>query len=515
MTSEPSKEATSSAESLSLRLYNTLTRRKEIVEPAEPDHLRFYACGPTVYSYAHIGNFRSFLTADLIHRTARALGWQTTFVTNITDVGHLSEDDFADPAGEDKMVKALQSDEGRRFANVWELADYYEEAFLEDWHQLNLLEPYVRPRATQHMREQIVAVEQLVEKGLAYETDQGIYFSVDKFPEYGKLSGNREADQLEASGRNTVDDPEKRDPRDFALWKKDPDHLMQWYSPWGWGFPGWHIECSVMSTSYLGETFDLHTGGEDLIFPHHECEIAQSESITGEPMARYWVHTRFLQVEGEKMSKSENNFYTVRDLILPEDEGGRGIDPLALRYALISGHYRKQFNFTFDQLQASTKAVQRYRLVAATVEEALAEDHPGADQLGEPLDEIYRETLAAMADDLNTPEALARAYEGTKVILGQEPLSAASAQAASNWLGQINALLGIVHTENGDPGSTPDNEAFTRAVERLVEERSRARDNGDYVRADEIRRELDKMGVEVMDTPDGTRWRRQASVASS
>jgi cysteinyl-tRNA synthetase len=316
-----------------------------------------YSCGPTVYSYAHIGNFRTFLTADLIARVARALGLEVHFVTNITDVGHLTEDDTADAGGQDRMERALSSEEGKRFANVWDLARFYTRALLSDWEALNLLEPTVRPRATEHIREQVLAVESLLGKGMAYETEQGVYFSVDAFPVYGRLSGNLSADDLVEAERDLVTDPEKRSPRDFALWKKDPHHLMQWHSPWGWGFPGWHIECSVMATKYLGETIDVHAGGEDLIFPHHECEIAQAEGLSGQPFANHWVHTRFLQVEGEKMSKRLGNWLTVRDLIAPVDEGGRGVDPIALRLALISGQYRKPFNFVFDTLRASAKHV--------------------------------------------------------------------------------------------------------------------------------------------------------------
>lgn len=515
MASESTPEAASIPESLSFRLYNTLTRKKEVVEPEEPGHLRFYACGPTVYSYAHIGNFRSFLTADLIHRTARALDWETTFVTNITDVGHLTQDDLADAGGEDKMVQALQSKEGQAFANIWELSDYYEQAFLKDWDSLNLLTPDVRPRATQHMREQILAVEALLKQGVAYETKQGVYFSVEKFSEYGKLSGNREADQLEATERDLVEDPEKRNPRDFALWKKDPNHLMQWHSPFGWGFPGWHIECSVMSTTYLGDSFDLHTGGEDLIFPHHECEIAQAESLTQKPMARYWAHTRFLLVEGEKMSKSKGNFLTLRDLIMPKEKGGRGVDPLALRYALISGHYRKQLNFTFDHLNASAKAVQRYQMASQRVEEALAANHPGNDEVGKRLETIYRDTLEAMTDDLNTPKALAEAYEGTKVILGANSLSAASAQSAQDWLNRLNSLLGIVHHKQMPAAaaqSTAKEDAFAQKVEQLLVQRAEARAEKNFEAADQIRDQLDEMGVEVMDTPEGTKWRRKVSL---
>ena len=494
------------------KIYNSLARKTEAIEPIEPGHLRFYACGPTVYSYAHIGNFRSFLTADLVLRTARALGWKTTYVTNITDVGHLTEDDVADAAGEDRMEKALRSERGQQFANIWDLARYYTDVMLEDWHALNLRDPDVRPRATEHVTQQIKAVEKLVESGHAYETERGVYFSVESFPDYGKLSGNTLSEELEAGSRETVVDKEKRDPRDFALWKKDPTHLMLWHSPWGWGFPGWHIECSAMSQAYLGETFDLHTGGEDNKFPHHDCEIAQAESVTGKKFVNYWMHTRFLQVEGEKMSKSAGNFYTVREMITPEGEGGRGVHPLALRLALISGQYRKPYNFTFDHLRASAKHVQRFEEALHLAENALQTDENGEDRIGERLDALYERALDAMLDDLNTPEAIAAAIEGAKMIQGfGSNLNAASGRSAKAWLGKINDLLGIVQhekvvTENGE------DDAFADEVERLLEDRAAARTNRDFERADEIRDRLEKMDVEVMDTSEGTKWRRKVSI---
>lgn len=503
---------------LTLRLYNTLTHSVEPVDLIEPGHLRFYSCGPTVYTYAHIGNFRSFLTADLILRTAQALGWETTFVSNVTDVGHLTQDDLVDPSGEDKMAAALER-EGTRFPNIYDLARFYTNALVDDWHALNLREPDVRPRATEHVSHQIKAVEQLVKRGHAYETGQGIYFSVASFPDYGKLSGNRSADDLEAGVREElVDDPEKRDPRDFALWKKDPDHLMQWYSPWGWGFPGWHIECSVMSAEYLGPHIDLHAGGEDLIFPHHECEIAQAESLTDddEPFARHWVHTRFLQVEGEKMSKSKGNFFTVRDLIEPASEGGRGVDPLALRYALLSGQYRKPFNFTMKTLKDSARMVRRYQDAADLIDAALEQGDEGDDRVDERLRDIYDRTLAAMCDDLNTPQALAVAHEGVKLLHGMgDDLNAASARSAQRWLEKTNALLGIVWSEYSDDTAARDDaesDPLAEKVEALLEERAAARKAGNYDRADAIRDELDAMGIEVMDSTNGTTWRKKIDV---
>lgn len=493
------------------RLYNTLARSVEPVVPAEPEHLRFYSCGPTVYSFAHIGNFRSFLTADLILRTAQAIGWKTTYVTNVTDVGHLTEDDAADAGGEDRMTKALQSKDGSRFANVWDLARFYTDELLRDWQTLNLREPSVRPRATEHMREQISAVESLIEKGHAYETGQGIYFSVPSFEKYGRLSGNERAEELAQSVRDVVSDPEKRDARDFALWKKDPKHLMQWYSPWGWGFPGWHIECSVMAISYLGEEIDLHAGGEDLIFPHHECEIAQTESLTGKPFARHWVHTRFLQVEGEKMAKRTGNFFTVRDLVAPASEGGRGVDPLAVRLALISGQYRKPFNFTRDTLRASAKHVARFREVVEAVDQATGE---GPDHVGERLRPIYERALAAMLDDLNTPEAIAAVIEGFKLLHGmRKQLNEASAEQARVWISDVNALLGVVgHEQDMPDGPESDIDPEAADIDALVAERQAARAARDFERADEIRTQLTEMGIEVMDTADGAIWKRVTTV---
>jgi cysteinyl-tRNA synthetase len=482
--------------------------------------LRVYACGPTVYSFAHIGNFRSFLTTDLLLRTAHALGWRTQYVSNITDVGHLTEDDYADARGQDKMARALER-EGSRFANIYELARFYTDALTEDWRALNLLEPDVRPRATEHVTDQIEAVERLIAAGHAYETDDGVYFHVPSFPDYGRLSGNVDADRLATgaagASRELVTDSAKRDPRDFALWKKDPGHLMQWYSPFGRGFPGWHIECSVMAERYLGETIDVHAGGEDLIFPHHECEIAQAESLGNSPFARTWVHTRFLQVEGEKMSKSRGNFYTVRDLIRPEAEGGRGIDPLALRYALISGHYRKTLNFTISHLQSSVKLAARIRLAYDRAAElASRATAPGAAS-GEPdpglaraLEEAYARTLESMRDDLNTPRALAAVLEGVGRILDAD-LTLADAAEAKSFLDRVNALLGIVRPAQHS-GAAPDADPLATRVEALLAERASARASRDFARADAIRDELVEMNIEVLDSPAGTTWRKKAAV---
>ena len=499
------------------RLTNTLTPAVDEITPAAfaPDGrplLRFYSCGPTVYSYAHIGNFRTFLTADLVVRTADALGWAVRYVSNVTDVGHLTEDDVADAQGEDKMQKALASKEGEAFANVWDLARHYTEALLADWRALGLREPDVRPRATEHVREQIRAVEALVASGHAYETADGVYFHVPSFPAYGQLSGNTDAEALVENSRDTVRDDGKRDPRDFALWKKDQAHLMQWFSPYGWGFPGWHLECSVMAQQYLGETIDLHGGGEDLRFPHHECEIAQAEALSGEPFSRYWVHTRFLQVEGEKMSKSRGNFLTVHDLTASPEDGGRAewgapVDPLALRLVLLSGHYARPFNFTRKALDDARKNVRRYAEALAAAEAATGE---GPDVLADALASAGDDMLAAMADDLNTPLALAAAYRGANAVLAASrdaPLTLASGRSARAFLDRAQALLGIVRSET--PAAAPADDGLAAEVEALLADRTAARDSKDWPHADALRARLDALGVVVMDTPSGPTWARR------
>ncbi len=508
------------------RLTNTLSRQVETVEPAAftdagQPLLRFYSCGPTVYSYAHIGNFRTFLTADLVVRPGEALGGAVRDVSNGTGGGPLTEAGVGGAGGEDKMQKALQSKEGAAFANVWDLARHYTDALLRDWRALGLRDPDVRPRATEHVREQIRAVERLIESGHAYETEDGVYFHVPSFPAYGQLSGNTDAEALVVDARGTVQDGGKRDPRDFALWKKDDAHLMQWFSPFesgpagGWGFPGWHLECSVMAQKYLGDTIDLHGGGEDLRFPHHECEIAQAEALSGQTFSRYWIHTRFLQVEGEKMSKSRGNFLTLHDLMATPEDGGRAewgapVDPLALRLVLISGHYARPFNLTRKALDDARKNVRRY---AEALQAAEAAQGDGPDVLADVLSAAGDEMLAAMADDLNTPLALAAAYRGASAIRNigahSPSLSAASGASALAFLDRVQALLGIVRAEIPVEAEDAGADPLAAEVETLLAQRAEARAAKDWPRADAIRAAIDALGVVVMDTPAGPTWTRR------
>lgn len=487
------------------RLYDTQTRAVRTLTTDEPAHLRFYCCGPTVYSYAHIGNFKTFLAADLVVRTAEAIGWKVTYVSNITDVGHLTSDDQDGGDGQDRMEKGLRSKEGQRFHNVWDLADYYATAFVEDWQKLNLRAPYVRPRATQHMREQILGIQALIASGHAYETPTGVYFDVASFEGYGKLSGNRDRENLQVAVRDVVQDDNKRHPGDFALWKKDDKHLMQWYSPWGWGFPGWHIECSAMSKAYLGDTIDLHGGGEDLIFPHHECEIAQSECMTGKPFCRHFMHVKFLQVDGKRMSKSSGNFFTVRDLL------DKGYLPLALRYALISVPYRKDQNFTMQSLRDAQSNVERMREADRVANHAAQTSSVDSTigEFAEQLDSLFDAALDAMCDDLNTSVALAKALEGGRLIVRSESsLSKTDGKAAQRFLSRVNQLLGIVRSDyDALPATVAATEDRDDEVRKLVEQRAEAKQNKDFSLADSIRADIEAMGYELRDTPEGTTWR--------
>ncbi|MCG9895895.1 MAG: cysteine--tRNA ligase [Fimbriimonadaceae bacterium] len=485
------------------KLYDTMTRTVKPLETVEPGHLRFYCCGPTVYSHAHIGNFRTFVNADLVVRVAQALGWRVTYVSNITDVGHLTQDDAADAGGEDKMARALASKDGERFNSVWELAEHYEQGFRNDWNRLNLREPEVRPRATQHMREQILAVEELISQGRAYETPTGVYFSVDSFEDYGKLSGNRSRDDLKVAVREVVQDDNKRNPADFALWKKDDKHLMQWHSPWGWGFPGWHLECSCMARAYLGDTIDLHAGGEDLVFPHHECEIAQSESLTGKSFSNHWMHVRFLQVDGEKMAKSAGNFYTLRELV-----DVRGFDPLAVRYALLATPYGKPLNFTLTNLEAAERHVRRARSAAQRVSEALGKPFHQVEPGPTRWDRVYDEALEALCDDLNTSVALARFLEAIKDLTKEESWTPEEAVEAARLLRRFEDLLGLIGGERtSEEAAEPTEDAAW--IEQKINERAEAKKAKNFARADAIRAELDAAGIELRDSPSGTEWVRR------
>lgn len=461
-------------------LYNTLTRRKEEFEPSQSGHVRMYHCGPTVYDHAHIGNFRAFVFADILRRYFEFRGYRVTQVMNITDVGHMTTD--ADE-GEDKLEVAAK----REKKDPWSIARFYEASFFEDLDALRIKRAHHYPRATEHISEMVSLIQKLLDKGYAYVASDGVYFDVRKFPGYGKLSGNT-VEHLMAGARVEVN-PNKRNPWDFALWKFDPKHIMQWDAPWGRGFPGWHIECSAMSMKYLGETFDIHTGGEDGIFPHHECEIAQSEAATGKPFVRFWLHVRFLLVEGQKMSKSLGNFYTVKD-ILKKGYSGR-----VLRYVLMSTHYRKNLNFTFEGLDAARSAIERMENFITSMRETTAiKDDP---QVDTALAEGEASFVGAMDDDIEISAALAAVFEMIRKLNRARP-SQKQGQKAIELMRRFDSVLAVLDWDRTEP-------KIPEEVWELVRKRQEARKAKDYAKADALREQAKKMGWIIEDTPKGPR----------
>ena len=466
-----------------MKFFNTLTRRKETFSPLEPPQVRIYNCGPTVYNYATIGNFRSFIFADVLRRALEYFGHDVTQVMNITDVGHMVGD--ADE-GEDKMAKAAREEK----KDPWQIAESYTRAFFEDSDTLGIRRAHHYPRATEHIREMIALIEKLIANNHAYAVNGNVYYDVDSFDRYGALSGNT-LEALRAGARIKIN-PEKRRPYDFALWKQDPRHIMQWDSPWGRGFPGWHIECTAMSQKYLGDQFDIHTGGEDNIFPHHECEIAQAEGASGKrPCVKYWMHTRFLLVDGRKMSKSLGNFHTLRDLT------GQGYDPMAIRYVLMGTHYRQPLNFTFDGIVAAKESIRRLldfrvRLTGAAAPRDNAE-------VGEALRTGRERFEEALADDLNTSAALAALFDMVRAVNKLE-LSAADGRKALDLLRRFDTVMGVLGKEERD--------GLNAEIEALITQRDEARASRDFAAADRIRDELKGRGIILEDSPTGTRWKR-------
>ncbi len=465
-----------------LRFFNTLTGQVEEFQPMREGEVGMYFCGPTVWSYAHVGNFRSIIFADILRRYLKFKGYRLTHVMNITDV-------------EDRII-AYSMEKG---VTIDEYTAEYIAAYWEDFDALGCERPDVVPRATRHVPEMVSIIERLEEHGHAYRSDGSVYYRISSFPEYGKLSKINFAGNIAgASERIQSDRYEKEDARDFALWKEaDSPDEPAWDTTLGRGRPGWHIECSAMSMKYLGETFDIHLGGVDLIFPHHENEIAQSEGATGKQFVRYWVHAEHLKVEGETMSKSKGNYYTFRDL------KEMGYSPVAIRYYLLSVPYRKQLNFTFEGLRAAGTTVERLRDFRKRLDEARVEPGQNA-QVHEAAARALAEFEAGMDDDLNTAVALAALHNLMREVntaLNDHTVLEENRREVLSLLDRFDSVLNVLGQDEA--------EMLDAEIQSLIDERQEARRRRDFARADEIRDQLTGHGITLEDTKDGVRWKRR------
>ncbi len=475
-----------------LVLFNTLGRRLAPFRPINPGEARIYACGPTVYNDIHIGNLRSFLVGDLLRRSLRHLGYRVTHVMNLTDV-------------DDKTIQGAH----KKGVTLAEYTAPFIETFLRDLDTLHIERVESFPKATDHIPEMIGLISKLIEKGYAYESEGSVFFSIAKDEDYGRLSGF-DLEQARQGERVASDEYGKEDVRDFVLWKAVKPGEPSWDSPWGPGRPGWHIECSAMSMKYLGETFDIHCGGVDLIFPHHENEMAQSESATGKPFVRTWIHGEHLIVDGQKMSKSLGNQYTLPDLL------ARGCSARALRYLFLSVHYRQKLNFTFESLEGAAGALRRvdemrFRLQHA---EAHARDVPGKGEpdarLAESVEKLQRDFTAGLADDLNLAMALAALFAFVRevnVAIEEGRIGTGDRQRVTDALAGVDGVLGVLDASQWPEGQGGDDDAAE--IEQLIQQRNDARQNRDFAASDRIRDELTARGIVLEDTPQGTRWKRK------
>jgi len=482
-----------------LQIYNSLTRKKEIFEPLNPPHVGMYVCGPTVYGDAHLGHARPAITFDVVFRYLRYLGYKVRYVRNITDVGHLEND--ADE-GEDKITKKARIEQ----LEPMEIVKYYTDRYHENMDQLNVLHPSIEPTASGHIIEQIEMVKSILANGYAYEQDGSVYFDVEKYNKayhYGKLSG-RKLEDLYQYTRELTGQKEKRNSFDFALWKKaDPKHIMHWPSPWSEGFPGWHLECSVMSSKYLGEKFDIHGGGMDLLFPHHECEIAQSNAATGHDPAKYWMHNNLITVDGQKMGKSLKNFITLNEFFSGEHESlDRAYSPMTIRFFILQAHYRSTLDFSNQALAAAEKGMNKLLDTYHVIDGIKPSDHSSVDV--KKYETLCRE---AMDDDFNTPVVLAHLFELSKIVNqvndGKETLTAGDLKFVKDLFATyLFDLMGIRDVEE----KTTDTALLSGLVESILKIRQEAKKKKDYTTADYIRNELNKLNIIVKDTPDGPKW---------
>ncbi|MBR0393983.1 MAG: cysteine--tRNA ligase [Alistipes sp.] len=483
-----------------LVLYNTLTRRKEEFEPINPQHVGMYVCGPTVYGDPHLGHTRPAITFDLLFRYLKAEGYKVRYVRNITDVGHLEHD--ADE-GEDKIAKKARLEQ----LEPMEVAHYYTERYHKYMDMMGVLSPSIEPHASGHIMEQIDFVKKIVDAGLAYESNGSIYFDVEKYNEqyrYGLLSG-RNLDDIVANTRDLDGQSDKRHSYDFALWKKaSPEHIMRWASPWSDGFPGWHMECSAMSTKYLGERFDIHGGGMDLMFPHHECEIAQSTAALGHDSARYWIHNNMITINGKKMGKSYNNFITLEQMFDGSHSAlEQAYTPMTVRFFILQAHYRSTLDFSNEALQAAEKGLDRLMKGIDALNKAKASDVSTFN-----ANELEERCAAAMADDLNSPMVISALFDYVRIFNG---LADGSQKATEADLQALRAtvqrwvfdILGLKDEKAQNAGGK---DMVSPLVEMLLDMRMKAKAEKNWALSDEIRDRLTAIGIRVKDRKDGYDW---------
>jgi cysteinyl-tRNA synthetase len=486
---------------MALKVFNYLTREKEVFDPVQEGHVGIYVCGPTVYDHAHLGHAKTYVAMDVVVRYLRYRGYDVRYVQNITDVGHLLD------SGEDRILRKARLER----IEPMEVAQKYERSYFDDMDALGVTRPDIAPRASGHIPEQIRVVETLLEKGYAYETEGGdVYFSVEKVDDYGKLSG-RDVEELEAGARVEVRE-EKRHPADFALWKRaEPEHILRWPSPWGWGYPGWHVECTAMATRYLGETFDIHGGGIDNIFPHNDCEIAQSEAATGKTFARHWLLAGSLTVDDVKMSKSLGNFITIKEAL-------ELYSPEAIRLFILSSHYRKPVDFSRDAMQSAERGVERLhntvRALRQRMEHAQAAGTAELSEVGNlmPYSERF---LDAMDDDFNTPQAIAALFDLNRkvndLLNSGKTLSQGTLAAIDDIYRELGGqVLGVIPDELAGEVS---GELIDGLMDVILDIRRQYREEKAWQKADALRDRLSELGVAVDDRPEGTTWRLEQGSA--
>ncbi len=486
-----------------IQLYNTLTRKKELFQPLNPPHVGLYVCGPTVYGDAHLGHARPAITFDLVFRYLQHLGYKVRYVRNITDVGHLEND--AD-VGEDKVAKKARLEQ----LEPMEIVQYYTNRYHKNMEQLNVLPPSIEPHASGHIIEQIDMVKKILNSGFAYEVDGSVYFDVveyNKKHNYGKLSGRSIEETLENT-RELAGQEEKRNQVDFAIWKKAaPEHIMRWPSPWSDGFPGWHLECSVMGCRYLGDTFDIHGGGMDLIFPHHESEIAQSVAANGKDHVRYWMHNNMITIDGQKMGKSLNNFITLDQFFTGNHPAlKQAYSPITIRFFVLQAHYRSTVDFSNEALQAAEKGLNRLFAGMETLNQLKPSETSTVDVAG-----LRNKCHEAMNDDFNSPIVIAHLFDAVRMINlvkdGKETITATDLELLKETFNAfVFDILGLKNEEQASSGS---DELINGLMQTILDIRASAKLNKDWGTADKIRNDLQKLNIEVKDTKEGAVWSKK------